>query len=628
MKNKYLLPLIISPVAIMLWVLIVEVVVIFHPQSESKPIKLVSLTDSELQSLYKINMGLSGIVKYESCDIHFEPTHVTQKDTTKSYSYSSLMEAEHLIRNCKKTPESEIQLIGYILDYINFENSTFFPQSYAMEDHPVTSRVSVIIQALYYTNKYDENQLKTITNTLDKYLKLLTNKHYYAYHSNHGMIQNIAVFMLATYFDGLVEKDELLDIISRFNQHLSYYISAEGVVLEHSPEYQYAGILFLQNAIQVMNSNRKIKTPEQWHKKIVQAKAVMEVMLREDYSLPTISDTNNTKYSKEQFKVSNRSQFFPKSGFLFAFQEPDKKLAVTWSHYKGFAHRKSNDFSFSYWEGGDEIISNVGYWPFGHPLRNQSNTTYSSNTPHFVGETHITKPIAKLSSNGSNYVSMQRSSLFGEVTRTISFTEQKLEWKDTFSSKENQTAEIILTIGQGSLLTEISSYQYLLKSRNEEKRLTITSNAELHVEIKTALKDSIIGWASVGRKIVPANVLVITSKVSANIPTTITTKLDNANSNLTDMTPIKTSEADISYQDTPMDSNAVTSYQKMSESYTHTQTNMKRRWQISYLVLGYISLSLLLFYIIKNRRLKVSLSVFNLILTITLLVFWRTYITK
>jgi len=223
---------------------------------------------------------------------------------------------------------------------------------------------------------------------------------------------------------------------------------------------------------------------------------------------------------------------------------------------------------------------------------------------------------------------MQRSSLFGEVTRTISFTEEKLEWKDTFSSKENQTAEIILTIGQGSLLTEISSYQYLLKSRNEEKRLTITSNAELHVEIKTALKDSIIGWASVGRKIVPANVLVITSKVSANIPTTITTKLDNANSNLTDMTPIKTSEADISYQDTPMDSNAVTSYQKMSESYTHTQTNMKRRWQISYLVLGYISLSLLLFYIIKNRRLKVSLSVFNLILTITLFVFWRTYITK
>jgi len=194
---------------------------------------------------------------------------------------------------------------------------------------------------------------------------------------------------------------------------MTFYISNEGVILEHSPGYHAVGLEFIGMAFRYM-SLLKLRISDEWRQKYEKAKIVLSDLRRPDGSLPMIGDTGSgsvaravlvTRFdtngrslplsSREDWIPMNPNTLYLDSGYCTWWNglherakiDEINQTIITWSHFPGHGHKHADEMSLSFWAGGTPWWENVGYWPYEDRRRVEAVSWSGSNAPHFIDET-------------------------------------------------------------------------------------------------------------------------------------------------------------------------------------------------------------------------------------------------
>jgi len=226
-------------------------------------------------------------------------------------------------------------------------------------------------------------------------------------------MENLALLQTAIAFPQLDGAEGFKRIArSRLSAQLSFYLSSEGVVMEHSPGYHSFGLNLLRLAFTYMRLLHE-SVPADWEKRAESASRFYRCLRRPDGTLPLFGDTGEAPDLLDPLRAgspfpiepSHRVQrvmpseeancLYPVSGYSIwwdGLQEwPDStkmaQTALSWSDFPGLGHKHADDLSLVFWAEGQVWWTNVGYWPYDDPKRARAESWEGSNAPHLVNET-------------------------------------------------------------------------------------------------------------------------------------------------------------------------------------------------------------------------------------------------
>ena len=109
--------------------------------------------------------------------------------------------------------------------------------------------------------------------------------------SNHGVMQNLALWHLSLGFPPIPETRRYPQLaFERMRKLMDFYVNEEGFVLEHSAGYQKTGVQFMSMAFRYMTL-LGMQIPIDWQQKFEKAKHVYAQLRRPDGSWPMFGDT-------------------------------------------------------------------------------------------------------------------------------------------------------------------------------------------------------------------------------------------------------------------------------------------------------------------------------------------------
>ena len=295
-----------------------------------------------------------------------------------------------------------------------FERSAWINRGYLWNDHAVAQRVLVLTRfwRLYRRSAdYQPEVGRAVLEMAARSEALLAKPDYFTFATNHGVMQNLALWQAALAFRALPGAQEYQSLArSRLDEQMRFYVSSEGVVLEHSAGYQAYGLDLIGQAMRYLTLTHQA-IPETWKKKYDAAKSVYADLLRPDGSLPMFGDTDSGSEASSiaigsfdprgNFVADNRplrpvqdATFWPISGYsvwwdgLSAWPIADglSQTTLAWSNIAGHGHKHADEMSVLFWAGGQTWWSNAGYWPYGERGREEAESWAGSNAPHSTTE--------------------------------------------------------------------------------------------------------------------------------------------------------------------------------------------------------------------------------------------------
>ena len=236
----------------------------------------------------------------------------------------------------------------------------------------------------------------------------------YVFRSNHGVIQNLALWHLCLAFPSLPKTDQYKELaFNRMHNQLDAYVNDEGVVTEHSAFYVGAGLKFLRMALRYLVL-LNIDAPDKWITKYERLKEFYCHLRRPDGSLPVFGDsfggTPPGAGGSAQCTPTQSSSLYPVGGYSIWWDGLDNwpkldNLAQTvtaWSYFPWGVHKHPDELSVLLWAGGQTWWTNVGYWPQAHSGRSEAVSWDGSKAPHLVGEKKKSARRTKLLSHGES----------------------------------------------------------------------------------------------------------------------------------------------------------------------------------------------------------------------------------
>ena len=310
----------------------------------------------------------------------------------KAYEYSGRNEFLSLARDC-------------IVAWASFERQAWLPEGLLWNDHAIAARVLVLSRFwrnYRHSHLYTEDVAKTVFEFAARSGQFLANPAHFTYSTNHGVMQNLGLWHLVLSFPTLPHSSEYGQLaLSRLREQMPYYLSGEGVILEHSVGYQEFGLNLLSLAFRyAQHLNAEIDA--QWKEKYDKAKQFYALLRRPDGTLPIFGDTSPEpgrigppivewdemgRSSRLSFvtnwRPSKSVNLFPSSGYLVQWEGLEhwpnlpelSQTMVAWSYFPGHGHKHADEMSVSVWANGETWLTNHGYWTGAEPWG-------GSNAPH------------------------------------------------------------------------------------------------------------------------------------------------------------------------------------------------------------------------------------------------------
>ncbi len=338
-----------------------------------------------------------------------------------------------------------------ILGWALFERRAFLPKGLLWNDHAIAERVLALAEfwTLYrHHQTYDAKTARSIFITVARAGQLLADPTHFTVSTNHGVMQNLALWHLSLAFPSLPEAARYSQLaFERLSEQLPFYINTEGFVLEHSADYHKAGVQFVSMAFRYM-SLQGIQVPSEWRKKYEKAQEIYAELRRPDGSLPMFGDTgrsafregplvtvssNDGRYGllsqKSDWSPGRARSLYPVAGYSVWWDglkswpvlKDLTQTVIAWSYFPGQAHKHADDMSVLLWAKGQSWWTNVGYWPYGELGRAEAESWNGSNAPHMVGESAFsdrkTKMLGQGWVDGLNVVDLERRGPRGYVAR-------------------------------------------------------------------------------------------------------------------------------------------------------------------------------------------------------------------
>jgi hypothetical protein len=318
----------------------------------------------------------------------------------------------------------------FILKFQAYEQAAFLPRGELWNDHAIAARIPVLANfwRLYrHSPNYRPDVGKKILQTVARSEQLLAKPDHFTFNTNHGIMQNLALWHASLAFPSLPRTQEYQQLArARMDDQMKFYVSREGVVLEHSAGYHLYGLKLLGLAFRYLDLMHQTP-PQEWVDKYDSAKQVYALLRRPDGSLPMFGDTDSEEDTlgpqltsfdadrharrlayESQWRPAKAVELDPVAGYSvwwdgLGFWPDSTKLSqtvVTWSNFGGHGHKHADEMSLLLWAGGKTWWSNVGYWPYSTEGREAAESWGGSNAPHLVAESYLSRRTTKLVSSG------------------------------------------------------------------------------------------------------------------------------------------------------------------------------------------------------------------------------------
>ena len=336
-----------------------------------------------------------------------DPAELGQDKGVGALPFNSLFGADVLVQAFRASGDA--RYLGtardLILGYARFERTAWRARSFLWNDHAIAARAGVIIRfwASYRAHPmFAPGDAAEILQHAARSAELLAMRSHFTAWSNHGVMQNIALLQLAAAFPGLVDGPSLSQTaFERLALQWRYYISAEGVVLEHSAGYHLEGLSLLKLALRGLELNR-LAAPPQWREQLRLAEDFLARLTRPDGTLPGYGDTRvqvaaaswtqtQTQAASEAASESGALKTYPLSGYAVwsaaaASGAAGSHSVATWSYFPGLAHKHADETALVLWAGGRGWITPSGYAPYASVYRQPVEGWLGSNAPHGENE--------------------------------------------------------------------------------------------------------------------------------------------------------------------------------------------------------------------------------------------------
>ncbi|HET9448377.1 MAG TPA: heparinase II/III family protein, partial [Steroidobacteraceae bacterium] len=420
----------------------------------------------------------------------------------------------------------------YILRWIDFERGRFLPRGMQWNDHAIAERVFVLTGFLSATRHFDaltREEARTVLEVLIESGRRLRKPGFYTFRTNHGLMQHLALLHLGANLPSMPEAQDMARLAAeRLARQLEYYISKEGVILEHSAGYQEFGLELLPLAIRELEQ-LKFEVPPVLRERYARALDVYAALLRPDGSLPPWGDTKATDRApptadadapfRPAAKASQRSLFAPVAGLAVIWTpaaQAGSQALVTWSDFATGAHKQRDEMSLYLWADGQEVLVGPGYWPYASGLWADAVGWRGSNAPHFAGEGSTSKSTTRLLGHASTaqleFFDLQRSlDSGGAHRRQLLFVRPDL-WIVLDSSAASALATVVnWTFGASAEVRAASDTRHLVVRpaaagpRFEFSTLGCEGGT---LALQRGSENAFAGWTALSGKIEPAWSLV------------------------------------------------------------------------------------------------------------------------
>ncbi len=442
----------------------------------------------------------------------------------------------------------------YVLRWIAFERGRFLPRGMQWNDHAIAERVFVLAGFLSATRHFDEltrEEARTVLECLLESGRRLGKPGFYTFRTNHGLMQNLALLHLGASLPHVAEARAMAQLgAQRFARQLEYYISEEGVILEHSAGYQEFGLELLPLALRELDLLQLDAAPA-LRERYARALDVYADLLRPDGSLPPWGDTKATDRApptadadalfRPPGKASQRSLFAPIAG-LAVIWAPTPRAAsqtlVTWSDFATGAHKQRDEMSMYLWADGHEVLVGPGYWPYASGLWADAVGWRGSNAPHLEGESSASKSTTRLlghaSSTQVDFFDLQRSlERGGAHRRQLLFVRPNL-WVMLDSSHAAAASATIVNwtfASNAEVVAQTPDRRQLVvrtAARGPAFELTTQGCEGGTLALERGSAAAFAGWTALSGKVEPAHSLVRRCPVESWTATVLTNAAEGA----------------------------------------------------------------------------------------------------
>jgi hypothetical protein len=417
----------------------------------------------------------------------------------------------------------------YLHEWWRYEQDTWLPTGLQWNDHSIAARIYVLTR--YWLAAQERGgkfaaAAEWVPDALQVSAARLLKPGAFTLRTNHGLMQSLALLHIATCFPELPLAAHYRDVgVARVALQASWYLSPEGVVLEHSAGYHAGGVTLLGMALNYIRQ-LGVPAPAGLEERVHRAKEFSAALMRPDETLPPIGDTTAkapwTLESDSAKTKPNRGDFFlPLSGYAiwwsglehWSDNGPLSQLTATWSHFATEAHRHMDEMSMTLWANGRDWIVASGYWPYDSPLRTSAESWEGANGPHAIGETRplpqSTRALSHAFESGGAAMELLRDGARGARFRRQIIQAGSGLWivLDSRDGTSSLTTETVWTMASDLLATRSSnSNVFFLAAPNGAKgQLSIaTSDTAAQVELLRARPDSAIGWTALDGIVRPA----------------------------------------------------------------------------------------------------------------------------
>jgi hypothetical protein len=390
----------------------------------------------------KLLKGKAEIPGFAAIELHlpFDPVDLDRGSTSWQLEYAGLIVPEIFLEAYQITGREQFyeQARDGLLAWASYEGKAWLDHGFLWNDHAVATRVRTLTDfwCLYrHRADYRPEIAEKIWEFAGRTGQLLAKPDRFTFATNHGVMQNLALWQLCVAFPSLPTMEEnKRNAFSRLKDQMAFYIGPEGVVLEHSAGYHEFGLYLTGLALRYATL-LNLEVPPDWRKKYKDAQGFYGELLRPDRSLPLFGDTEDTRYREEVplTVFDSRGQagpleaagswvprdsfgFYPAAGYailwdgLLQWPSPEdlSQTVFSWSYYPGHGHKHADELSVLLWAGGQDWWTNAGYWPYDDPDHRHTDCWEGSNAPHLEGEECNS---ARTPSLGSYYYSSRFSAV-------------------------------------------------------------------------------------------------------------------------------------------------------------------------------------------------------------------------
>lgn len=428
-----------------------------------------------------------------------------------------------------------------ILDFAAHEAGQSQGRGFLWNDHALAGRVAVLVKLWRLVRERADFPLASsaqLLSLLERSGRLLAKPAHFTVRTNHGVVQNLALLQIAAAFPALPEAGAWRRLaVERLHVQLPFYVSREGVVLEHSAGYQLFGAELLAMAVRLSVLNGLV--PAQSLIDAAQnSRQVLARMMRPDGTLPLLGNTGsgggNAMPSRENNgAVPVRHQLpphpvpatgcslLPVAGYAIWWQGHEPKTLsqtlVAWAKHDGHGHKHADEGAVLFWSGDVDWLTQTGYWPYGARHEKAAYSWTGANAPHQPGEEFFVPRSVQLlntgEASGVNFIEVERRNTDGAQFRrqVLQLDAQTLLVLD-FSQRVPRGTETIWTVDPAlRLLPGASEHSFISTPTADGRHLAISyaTHAPARLQLRRGSEKPFAGWVVVNGKPTQADALQI-----------------------------------------------------------------------------------------------------------------------